>query len=172
MKNKTRITFDRHAQPHPWQLCPLPCGVARTLRPAGGVPQQTLGKGGLGHLTGVLCRHYRVPAACGLHRTVGHKGKAMLPQPAAQLAVPGGRHHDKARPAHGGHPRRFLNDLPSGLCRHACQHNAAHLPGRQHRKTVAGEASITGIIISEMIRSIYSLSNISNASAPSDALLT
>ena len=36
----------------------------------------------------VLCRHYRIPAACGLHRTVGHKGKAVLPQPAAQLAVP------------------------------------------------------------------------------------
>ena len=57
------------------------------------------------HLTGVLCRHHRVPAASGLHRAVGHKGKAVLPQPAAQLTVPGSGHHDKARPAHGRHPR-------------------------------------------------------------------
>ena len=56
---------------------------------------------------GVLRRHHRVPAARRLHRAVGCKGEAMLPQPAAQRVVAGGRDHDDPRPTHREHPRAF-----------------------------------------------------------------
>ena len=61
----------------------------------------------------------------------------MLPQPAAQRVVAGGRDHDDPRPACSEHPRCLLQDLPCGLSGNARQHDAAHLILRKHRKTVA-----------------------------------
>ena len=88
-------------------------------------------------LPGVLGCHHGIPAACRLHGAVGHKSKAMGPQPAAQFTVTGSRDHDDPRPTHREHPRGLFQDLPGGLGRDARQHDAAHLTGRQHRKTVA-----------------------------------
>ena len=111
--------------------------IALCPGPLAGIPVQGLGQGQMAADPIVFGGHHCIPAARRLHRPVAAEPEPVPGQPPPELVVAGGGDQHQPRPL-GRKTQGAASSISQAVWADTpCNHDGAHLPRRQHRKTVA-----------------------------------